>query len=179
MGIPVSGGLSSADCFPQHLSQVPDPASGRLLDLLPAAEAVDHHVVIGRRCPDGGQEDALPQLDRHVVVVAFEAKGAGHPAAPCIEHRGVESKAPQDSDLIVQTEDRAVVAMRVDQGASAEPQVRKRVLLLEELAQEERLLAELLRGGIVREEPQSLVTEHGHTTGLQAHDRRARLDIRA
>src|SRR5690349_3187855 len=91
-------------------------AAGELGDLLAAGEAIGDDERVGAGAADGGQERALSDPNRDVVVVLLETEGAGHAAAAGVEDFEVEAEAAQERFLGVHRQDSLLLAMALDEG---------------------------------------------------------------
>src|SRR3954454_2570899 len=132
-----------------HLRDVKRATVRELGHLGLAAEAVaDHQRVLG--CiAHRGKQAPLPDTHRDVVMAVLEPEGAGHPAAPRVQHLEVQADALQELLIRFEANDRLLVAVPMPDRAPIEafrvPLVRG--VVDEELAERERLLREPL--GIV------------------------------
>ena len=119
-------------------------AARRLDDLLAAAEAIgdDQRVPGGR--PHRRQQDALPTLDRDIVVVFLEAEGSGHAAAARVQDGDVQAQPREHGLLVRQPHNGFVVAVAVHHGLTRQLRwLIARHLVDQKLAEQERLPAEL------------------------------------
>src|SRR5882762_6401378 len=69
--------------------------AGEVLDLLTTGDAGSDDLGLRRRGLHGRRQPAVAQRDGDVVVLALEAEGAGHPAAPRI-HLGDLEPGPAE-----------------------------------------------------------------------------------
>src|SRR3954471_14410149 len=99
------------------LREVEAPTTYGLLDLLATGEAVDDEERVGWPLPDRREELVLRDLHRHVVLLPLEAERSGHPAAARINDVRLHAEPFQDFLLLLESKDRLVVAMSVDDGA--------------------------------------------------------------
>src|SRR5439155_8504407 len=113
-----------------------------------------------------------------VVVLPLEAEGAGHPATAGVEDPDVQAQTLQHRPLGIQTHERLVVTVAVDDGPAFEPwEMELRRLRREEFAQEKRLSAEARGVFVARKESDQFVAENGDAAWPQSHERYARIDL--
>src|SRR3954465_8163390 len=156
----------------RHLGDLRDvkaPTTYGLLDLLATGEAVDDEERVGWPLPDRREELVLRDLHRHVVLLPLQAERSGHPAAARINDVRLHAEPFQDFLLLLESKDRLVVAMSVDEGAGPERR-RVEVFLREELREGARLVGEPLRVLVVGKEAWQLVAEGGGARWLQDDD---------
>ena len=55
-------------------------AAGKMIDLLPAGDSRGDDFDVGTRGFHGGNEAAVTDLSRKIVMLFFESKGSGHAA---------------------------------------------------------------------------------------------------
>src|SRR5438093_1422579 len=63
---------------------------------------------------DGGEQHELPDLQRHVVMLALEAERAGHAATAGVEEFVIELHGIEDAALRIHFHDRAMMTVAVD-----------------------------------------------------------------
>src|SRR3989441_1805885 len=112
-----------------------------MLDLLAARDAGRRdHGVRGCRL-DGGDQAAIAERDRDVVVLALEAERARHPAAPGVDLLDPEARPLEGRDRRGRAHERLLVAVTVQEhlppvAGKAELEA-PRALALEELVEQE------------------------------------------
>src|SRR5436305_14657139 len=97
------------------LGEMERAAAGRLGDLGAAAEAVGEERGGGIGAADGGEEGALGDGERYMVMVAGEAESAGHAAAAGVEEAGLGAEAGEERTVGREPHHRVVMAVRVDE----------------------------------------------------------------
>ncbi len=118
---------------------------GRLRNLLAATKAIGHDHAAESRLADFRQQHALAYRHGNVIFIFFEAERTRHAAATRRRVAGLDAHLLHDVLFIVNFEERLVMAMAMHYGGHV--QLRGHVLLsllVEELAQQECLLTELL-----------------------------------
>ncbi len=116
---------------------------------------------------------------REVVLVFFEAEGAGHAAAAGVEEFDFGSGEAEEGELVGHAHGGAVVAVAVDDYFVVDlwrPVVWS--AFDEELAEEEGLVAEFDGAWVVREEVGELVAEDGGAGGFEDDDGGAGVELR-
>ena len=113
------------------------------------------------------------------MVAGLVAERASEAAAAGVEDVGLETGGLEEATLRRHGPEGFVVAVAVDDGFGGEVAQGVRLVadLIEEVGEEDDLLAEALGGVFVREEVGELVLEHGGAAGLEADDRCAFADV--
>src|SRR5712691_190259 len=146
-------------------------ASGRLRNLLPAAESVGDDDRIRRRLAYLRQEDALADAHGDLVVAAFEAECAGHPATSGIRMLDVQADLAQQLHLWLEFHDRGVVAVGLhDRFTFHSRELELVTFNSNEFAEGHHRVAQPPCGFVLRKEIVQLVAKDRHTARLEAHD---------
>src|SRR3989475_8052802 len=86
-----------------------------MLDLLAARDAGRRDHGVRGCCLDSGDQAAIAERDRDVVVLALEAERARHPAAPGIDLFHPEAGPPEGRDRRGRADERFLVAVPVQE----------------------------------------------------------------
>src|SRR6185436_12815081 len=80
--------------LPQHFGGVLGATSGQVLNLLAARDTRSDDLGVGRKRLDRWREPPVPQADRDVVVLLFEAERARHAAAAGVHLAHLGARPP-------------------------------------------------------------------------------------
>ena len=153
------------------------PPARRLFDLCLATETVGQHQSFRRKFTQPWSKLMLINLHREVVFVLLETEAAGHAAAPVVEDFRVGSHTLKQFFLGVETDDRFLVAMSVNNDVLMQ-NGRLVILPRKEFREGKNLRVQAPGVLVVRSQIEHLVPEYRQTARLQTDHRHTGFDPR-
>jgi hypothetical protein len=115
--------VASSERRTEDIRQVMRRSPAPLCDLFSAAEAVGEYQRVGGGTAYFGQHDSFGATHRDVMVfTALESESPRHAAAPRVEDPSIKPDPLQDRSFGVETENRRMMAVRLD---DRRPRVRR------------------------------------------------------